>query len=84
MSETNTIEDTATSDQGGERSSAANLEKKHPLQQEAVIDVKASQLPLCCPLPGSELWNMHPRVFIDIETTGSASCPYCGAKYRLV
>lgn len=50
----------------------------------AVYEVVASQLPLACPMPDSELWNMHPRVYLDIETTGKVSCPYCGAQYRLV
>ncbi|CPO01926.1 Uncharacterized protein conserved in bacteria [Bordetella pertussis] len=26
---------------------------------------------------------MHPRVFLDVTHTGQASCPYCGAAYRL-
>ncbi|KAG0767344.1 hypothetical protein G6F22_017664 [Rhizopus arrhizus] len=26
---------------------------------------------------------MHPRVFLDVARTGSASCAYCGAEYRL-
>jgi uncharacterized Zn-finger protein len=49
-----------------------------------VIEVKKSDLPLCCPQPGDEVWNMHPRVYLPIEKTGEEACPYCGAKYRLV
>jgi uncharacterized Zn-finger protein len=30
-----------------------------------------------------QLWNAHPRVFLPIETTGEALCPYCGTRYRL-
>ncbi|MCU0972309.1 MAG: zinc-finger domain-containing protein [Gammaproteobacteria bacterium] len=26
---------------------------------------------------------MHPRVFLPIEKTGQATCPYCGAQYVL-
>jgi uncharacterized Zn-finger protein len=29
-------------------------------------------------------WNSHPRVFLAIEQTGQARCPYCGAIYTLV
>jgi uncharacterized Zn-finger protein len=29
------------------------------------------------------LWNAHPRVFLPIEKTGEALCPYCGTKYTL-
>jgi len=28
------------------------------------------------------LWNSHPKVFLPIEETGEAKCPYCGAQYR--
>ena len=52
-------------------------------QTKAVIKVKKSDLPLSCPLPGDEVWNMHPRVFLPIEKTGEATCPYCGAKFQL-
>ncbi|MEW8497219.1 MAG: zinc-finger domain-containing protein [Candidatus Thiodiazotropha taylori] len=26
---------------------------------------------------------LHPRVYLPIEKTGSATCPYCGARYQL-
>jgi uncharacterized Zn-finger protein len=29
------------------------------------------------------VWNHHPRVFLDVMTTGEAMCPYCGTTYRL-
>jgi uncharacterized Zn-finger protein len=29
-------------------------------------------------------WDAHPRVYLDIEKMGEASCPYCGAVYILV
>lgn len=48
-----------------------------------VYAVKRADLPLSCPLPEHEVWNMHPRVYLPIEKTGEASCPYCGAKYVL-
>jgi len=28
-------------------------------------------------------WNSHPRVYLPIEETGEAKCPYCGAAYFL-
>ena len=46
--------------------------------------VTRSDLPLSCPMPGMHLWNSHPRVYLPIEQTGSARCPYCGASYTLV
>ena len=36
-----------------------------------------------CPMPQMYLWNSHPRVYLPIETTGWAKCPYCGAEYTL-
>jgi uncharacterized Zn-finger protein len=47
-------------------------------------EVRRSDLPLSCPMPGMRLWNAHPRVYLPIEETGSARCPYCSASYTLV
>jgi uncharacterized Zn-finger protein len=47
------------------------------------VEVTAADLPLHCPLPSQELWNTHPRVFLSVESTGEARCPYCGTLYRL-
>lgn len=35
------------------------------------------------PLAKMELWNAHPRVFLNVARTGQAACPYCGTHYRL-
>jgi uncharacterized Zn-finger protein len=32
---------------------------------------------------GMELWNSHPRVFLDVGKHGQAKCPYCGTEYKL-
>ena len=45
--------------------------------------VTRADLPLSCPMPGMYLWNSHPRVYLSIEPTGKAKCPYCGADYEL-
>jgi uncharacterized Zn-finger protein len=34
-------------------------------------------------MPGMFLWNSHPKVYLAIEATGWAKCPYCGAEYTL-
>ena len=36
-----------------------------------------------CPNPKMALWSNHPKVFIDVATTGEGKCPYCGTVYRL-
>jgi uncharacterized Zn-finger protein len=46
-------------------------------------DIEPADLPLCCPMPQMYLWNSHPRVYLPIETTDWAKCPYCGAEYTL-
>jgi uncharacterized Zn-finger protein len=47
------------------------------------VRVSRTALPLHCPLPDMSLWNSHPRVYLPIETTGAAKCPYCGTEFRL-
>jgi uncharacterized Zn-finger protein len=46
-------------------------------------EVTAEDLPLSCPMPGMPLWNSHPRVYLPVEKTGWAKCPYCSAEYTL-
>ena len=47
------------------------------------IEVTAADLPLHCPTPSMILWNAHPRVYLPIQKTGEALCPYCGTKFVL-
>ena len=47
------------------------------------IEVTAQNLPLHCPMPDMLKWNAHPRVYLEIEKTGEALCPYCGTSYKL-
>ncbi|MBO1923743.1 zinc-finger domain-containing protein [Thiomicrorhabdus sp. 6S3-12] len=46
-------------------------------------EVTHKDLPLHCPTPDMSKWNSHPRVYLPIEKTGKAKCPYCGADYIL-
>ena len=54
-----------------------------PANTKHTYYVTAKDLPLSCPMPEMELWNSHPRVYLPIEETGEAKCPYCGAKFVL-
>jgi uncharacterized Zn-finger protein len=54
-----------------------------PANAAKAYEVESSDLPLSCPMPEMTLWNSHPRVFLPIEQTGSAKCPYCGAEFTL-
>ena len=60
----------------------AEVADKSKMSQGAIA-VSRQDLPLACPRPKDEVWNMHPRVYLPIEKTGDATCPYCGAHYVL-
>lgn len=46
-------------------------------------EVTQADLPLHCPMEGMSLWNSHPRVYLPLEESREARCPYCGAVYVL-
>lgn len=66
-----------------ERSGTVN-EHLSAANAERVYRVTREDLPLHCPLPSMYLWNSHPKVYLPIEATGKAKCPYCSASYELV
>ena len=45
--------------------------------------VKTNELPLSCPTKENETWNLHPKVYLEFNDKGEASCQYCGSKYIL-
>jgi uncharacterized Zn-finger protein len=45
--------------------------------------VKRDQLPLSCPSDEMRVWDSHPKVYLPLEETGKAKCPYCDAQYVL-
>lgn len=62
-----------------------NFQMKRKIQanEEKIYHVTRADLPLSCPMPDMTLWNSHPRVYLPIEATKKAICPYCSAKYIL-
>ncbi len=50
---------------------------------ERVVEITRDDLPLHCPMDGSSLWDSHPRVYLPIERSGEAVCPYCGTRFHL-
>lgn len=56
---------------------------------QAVVELSARELDaqgkVFCPNPKAamQLWNSHPRVYLDVAHSGEAKCPYCGTEYRL-
>ena len=47
------------------------------------VEVSRADLPLSCPQPNQKIWNAHPRVYLPIEDSGEATCPYCGTHFVL-
>ena len=62
---------------------AERSEKQMQPNAQHRYDVTPDDLPLSCPMPGMQLWNSHPRVYLPVEKTGWAKCPYCSAEYTL-
>jgi uncharacterized Zn-finger protein len=56
---------------------------KEPACSQRFYEVTRANLPLSCPMDDMILWNAHPKVYLPIEKTGRAICPYCGAEYVL-
>jgi uncharacterized Zn-finger protein len=52
-----------------------------PAASSRRVEVRETDLPLHCPTPGTPLWMMHPRVFLDVAKAGEVLCPYCGTQY---
>ena len=59
----------------------------HAPEASSAVTVTAADLQggraVFCPNPKMPLWSGHPRVFIDVASTGEGKCPYCGTVYRL-
>jgi uncharacterized Zn-finger protein len=56
-------------------------------EPKAVVELAAADLHgpgvVFCPNPKMSLWSNHPKVFIDVASSGEGKCPYCGTVYRL-
>ncbi len=57
---------------------------KQPANAAKSYRVTTSDLPLSCPMDSMDVWNSHPKVYLPIEKTGKADCPYCGAHFELI
>ncbi|MDX1347260.1 MAG: zinc-finger domain-containing protein [Thiomicrorhabdus chilensis] len=60
------------------------MSEANKTNSKSYYEVTYADLPLHCPTPDMSVWNSHPRVFLPIEETGKAKCPYCGAEYVLI
>ena len=46
-------------------------------------EIEPADLPVYCPRDDMTLWNHHPRVYLALEDSATALCPYCGTLYVL-
>ena len=60
-----------------------SINKKASIEPNAEnhYEITAANLPLHCPMDGMSLWNSHPKVYLSLDESGKAKCPYCGADY---
>lgn len=45
--------------------------------------ITTADLPLSCPSKNMNTWNSHPKVYLELDSSGKATCQYCGAEYVL-
>ncbi|MEX1167013.1 MAG: zinc-finger domain-containing protein [Hydrogenophaga sp.] len=60
------------------------MSNHNPAIELAAKDLNA-QGGVFCPSAKADmpLWSAHPKVYLNVATTGQAKCPYCGTLYRL-
>ncbi len=51
--------------------------------KQKTYKVSEKDLPLSCPLKGSQTNGSHPKVFLKFNDKGEATCYYCGTHYSL-
>ena len=61
--------------------SSANNSRAIEPNAENHYEITEADLPLHCPMDGMSLWNSHPKVYLSLDASGKAKCPYCGADY---
>jgi len=54
------------------------------IQTSKYYVVRHDDLPASCPCSGSVQWDLHPKVYFNLEPNVRTACPYCGAVYMLV
>ncbi len=59
-------------------------ETKNTAAKDQVVRVSKADLPAYCPTESMGLWNSHPRVYIPLEESPEAGCPYCGTRFELI
>ncbi len=47
------------------------------------VTISQNDLPIYCPSSESSLWAEHPKVYLQLDSSKQATCPYCNTKYVL-
>ena len=60
------------------------MHKTPPVRAGSRRSITEAELPFSCPPPDAPVWDLHPRVFLQIDRKQpEQSCPYCGTHYVL-
>jgi uncharacterized Zn-finger protein len=51
--------------------------------KKKTYQVTQADFPLSCPTKSMQTWNSHPKVYLELDSSGKAICQYCGAVYIL-
>ena len=49
-----------------------------------IIKIKTKDKPIFCPDNKLNVWQKHPKIYINIDVKEIKTCPYCGTKYQLI
>lgn len=58
------------------------MSSAHSVKASKTIQVSPEQASVCCPPKDQHSWNMHPRVYLELDKKGYADCPYCGNRFQ--
>jgi uncharacterized Zn-finger protein len=65
--------------------SARNALERTYGKTQTIVYIKANKSPPYCPTSEHQLWNQHPRVFIELNKQKPKNrCPYCSTVFELI
>ena len=48
-----------------------------------VYEISQADMPVSCPTKDTETWDLHPKVYLEMDKSGQATCQYCGNVFVL-
>ncbi len=61
----------------------ADVAKTETVDIISRVAINKKDLPLSCPMPSMESWDLHPKIYLEPDTEGQVTCPYCSTQYSL-